>query len=74
MEPNQFTDYRDFDHYLYPEEFHQAIDMVTSALDMDISEARNWIRVQATKIRQDLLVVANDVVARRLRIAPEGLV
>lgn len=73
MEANRTT-YADFDHYLYPAEFHQAIGMITFALQVDVCEARRWIRHQAGATRQDLLVVARDIVARRLQITRDGFV
>lgn len=73
MEADWTVAYAEFDHYLYPAEFHQAVGMIVSALEMDICQARRWLRVRATADRQDLLVLAREVVARRLHISPNGL-
>jgi hypothetical protein len=74
LEADRTASYADFDHYLYPAEFHQAIGMITFALQVDVREARRWIRHQAGATRQDLLVVARDIVARRLQITGDGFV
>jgi hypothetical protein len=74
LDPNWFAPRTDFDHFLYPTEFHQAVRMVISELAIDTRRSQSWLHAQALTMGRDILLMTADIVACRLRITPAGLV
>jgi AmiR/NasT family two-component response regulator len=53
---------------------HQATGVVMWQMGMGVKEARRCLRVQATAAARAVPDVARDLVGRRLRMTPSGLV
>jgi hypothetical protein len=74
LDTDRFAAGTDFDHFLYPTEFHQAVRMVICALAIDTRQSQSWLHAQALTRGRDILLMASDIVACRLLITPTGLV